>query len=43
MAEDLEQIAQQNKLVTRDLMTAYRRGPTEVIALRGIHDSPTNP
>jgi len=36
MAEDLEQIAQQNKVVIRDLMKVYRRGQKEVIALRGI-------
>ncbi len=36
MTEDLEQIAQEYKVVVRDLMKVYRRGATEVIALRGI-------
>jgi putative ABC transport system ATP-binding protein len=36
MSEDLEGIAKDNKLVVRDLMKVYRRGPKEVIALRGI-------
>jgi putative ABC transport system ATP-binding protein len=36
MAEDLEQIAEQHKVVVRDLMKVYRRGQKEVIALRGI-------
>jgi putative ABC transport system ATP-binding protein len=36
MAEDLESIAEQNKVVVRDLMKVYRRGRKEVIALRGI-------
>ncbi|MFX1265027.1 MAG: ATP-binding cassette domain-containing protein, partial [Promethearchaeota archaeon] len=36
MAEDLEQIAEQYKVVVRDLMKVYRRGQKEVIALRGI-------
>ncbi|MBD3160250.1 MAG: ABC transporter ATP-binding protein, partial [Candidatus Lokiarchaeota archaeon] len=34
--EDLEQIAEENKLVVRDLMKVYRRGRKEVIALRGM-------
>ncbi|MHA1936835.1 MAG: hypothetical protein ACW97O_01365 [Candidatus Thorarchaeota archaeon] len=34
MAEDLEQITQQNKVVIRNLMKAYRRGQMEVIAIR---------
>ncbi len=36
MTEDLEQIAEQHKVVVRDLMKVYRRGQKEVIALRGI-------
>lgn len=36
MTEELEQIAQENKIVVRDLMKVYRRGQKEVIALRGI-------
>lgn len=36
MAEDSEQIVQQNKVVIRNLMKVYRRGQKEVIALRGI-------
>ncbi|NHJ14614.1 MAG: ATP-binding cassette domain-containing protein [Candidatus Thorarchaeota archaeon] len=36
MTEELEQIAQENKIVIRDLMKVYRRGQKEVIALRGI-------
>jgi len=34
--EDLETIAEENKLVVRDLMKVYRRGRKEVIALRGM-------
>ncbi|MGY5853836.1 MAG: ATP-binding cassette domain-containing protein [Candidatus Thorarchaeota archaeon] len=36
MSEDLEQIAQEYKIVVRDLMKVYRRGVKEVIALRGV-------
>ncbi len=36
MSEDLETIAQEYKIVVRDLMKVYRRGSSEVIALRGI-------
>ncbi|MFW9846653.1 MAG: ATP-binding cassette domain-containing protein [Candidatus Thorarchaeota archaeon] len=36
MAEDLDRIAEENKVVVRDLMKVYRRGQKEVIALRGI-------
>ncbi len=36
MSEDLEQIAQENKIVVRDLMKVYKRGTKEVIALRGL-------
>ncbi|MFW9910243.1 MAG: ATP-binding cassette domain-containing protein [Candidatus Thorarchaeota archaeon] len=36
MSENLEEIAQQNKIVVRDLMKVYKRGVKEVIALRGI-------
>ncbi|UCH05294.1 MAG: ATP-binding cassette domain-containing protein [Candidatus Thorarchaeota archaeon] len=36
MTEDLEQIAEQHKVVVRDLMKVYRRGQKEVIALRGM-------
>ena len=36
MAEDLEKVAHENKVVVRDLMKVYRRGQKEVIALRGL-------
>lgn len=36
MNENLEEIAQEYKLVVRDLMKVYKRGMKEVIALRGI-------
>ncbi len=36
MTEELEQIAQEHKIVIRDLMKVYRRGQKEVIALRGV-------
>ncbi|MFW9795244.1 MAG: ATP-binding cassette domain-containing protein, partial [Candidatus Thorarchaeota archaeon] len=36
MSENLEQIADQYKIVVRDLMKVYKRGQKEVIALRGI-------
>ncbi|MCF2137979.1 MAG: ATP-binding cassette domain-containing protein [Candidatus Thorarchaeota archaeon] len=36
MTEDLEQLAQEYKIVIRDLMKVYKRGSTEVIALRGV-------
>jgi ABC-type lipoprotein export system ATPase subunit len=36
MSEDLEKVANENKVVVRDLMKVYRRGQKEVIALRGL-------
>ncbi len=36
MREDLEQVAQQYKIVVRDLMKVYKRGTKDVIALRGL-------
>lgn len=36
MSENLAQIAEQYKIVVRDLMKVYRRGQKEVIALRGV-------
>ncbi len=36
MSENLDELAQQNKIVVRDLMKVYKRGMKEVIALRGI-------
>ncbi len=36
MSENLEEIADKNKIVVRDLMKVYKRGQKEVIALRGV-------
>ncbi|TFF91576.1 ATP-binding cassette domain-containing protein, partial [Candidatus Thorarchaeota archaeon] len=36
MTENIEEIAEQYKIVVRDLMKVYKRGRKEVIALRGI-------
>ncbi|MFW9849595.1 MAG: ATP-binding cassette domain-containing protein [Candidatus Thorarchaeota archaeon] len=36
MTESLESLAQENKIVVRDLMKVYKRGMKEVIALRGL-------
>ncbi|MDF1540707.1 MAG: ATP-binding cassette domain-containing protein, partial [Candidatus Thorarchaeota archaeon] len=36
MSENLDGLAQENKIVVRDLMKVYKRGMKEVIALRGI-------
>ncbi|MHA1771942.1 MAG: ATP-binding cassette domain-containing protein [Candidatus Thorarchaeota archaeon] len=36
MTEDLEELAQEYKIIIRDLMKVYKRGTTEVIALRGV-------
>jgi ABC-type lipoprotein export system ATPase subunit len=36
MSENLDQIAEQYKIVVRDLMKVYKRGQKEVIALRGV-------
>lgn len=36
MAENLEELVDQYKIVVRDLMKVYRRGHKEVIALRGV-------
>ncbi|MBN2228494.1 MAG: ATP-binding cassette domain-containing protein [Candidatus Thorarchaeota archaeon] len=36
MSENLEQLAEEYKIVIRDLMKVYRRGQKEVIALRGV-------
>lgn len=36
MSENLEELAQENKIVVRDLMKVYKRGMKEVIALRGL-------
>ena len=36
MSENLEEIAEQYKVVVRDLMKVYKRGQKEVIALRGV-------
>jgi len=36
MSENLDEIADQYKIVVRDLMKVYKRGQKEVIALRGI-------
>lgn len=36
MAENLDEIAEQYKVVVRDLMKVYKRGQKEVIALRGV-------
>lgn len=36
MSENLEEIADQYKIVVRDLMKVYKRGQKEVIALRGV-------
>lgn len=36
MSENLDEIAEQYKVVVRDLMKVYKRGQKEVIALRGV-------
>jgi ABC-type lipoprotein export system ATPase subunit len=36
MSENLDEIAEQYKIVVRDLMKVYKRGQKEVIALRGV-------
>jgi putative ABC transport system ATP-binding protein len=36
VSENLEEIAEQYKVVVRDLMKVYKRGQKEVIALRGV-------
>lgn len=36
MAENLEELSEQYKIVVRDLMKVYKRGQKEVIALRGV-------
>ncbi len=36
MTENIDEIAEQYKLVVRDLMKVYKRGQKEVIALRGV-------
>ncbi|MFX1483544.1 MAG: ATP-binding cassette domain-containing protein [Promethearchaeota archaeon] len=36
MSENLEELADQYKIVVRDLMKVYKRGQKEVIALRGV-------
>ena len=36
MAENLDELSEQYKIVVRDLMKVYKRGQKEVIALRGV-------
>ncbi len=36
MSENLEELAEEYKIIVRDLMKVYKRGQKEVIALRGI-------